>query len=85
MADASCGTPMTEPIRPMDGSPGIDAGSRAASTEQDDGVEPLRGIVALPHPRVILLLDDVVLDAEQLPRWQPQICVNEGRLIRQRP
>jgi hypothetical protein len=82
MADASYGTQMTEPIRPLDGSPSIiDADSRAATTEQDDDVPPLRGVVALPHPRVTLLIDDVVLDAEQLPRWQPQICVGEARLI----
>lgn len=81
MADTSFGTQMTDPIRPLVGSPIIDAGSRAAGTEPDDDVEPLRGIVVLPHPRVALLTDDVVLDVEQLPRWRPQICVAEGRLI----
>ena len=81
MADTSFGIPMTDPIRPSVGSPIIDAGIRAVGTEQDDVIEPLRGIVALPHPRVTLLTDDVVLDVEQLPRWRPQICVDEGHLI----
>lgn len=80
MADSS-GTQMTDPIRPLVGSPIMDAGSRAAATVQDDDVEPLRGIVALAHPRFTLLTDDVVLDAESLPRWQPHICVDEGRQI----
>jgi hypothetical protein len=53
--------------------------SRPALAEQDDA-ERLRGVVALPHERAALLTDEVDLDAEKLPRWQPHISVDERRL-----
>jgi hypothetical protein len=51
-----------------------------AQPQQDDDAGRLRGIVALPHKRDIILTDEVELDAEKLPRWQPHIRVDEGRL-----
>jgi hypothetical protein len=54
--------------------------SAPARSEQDDDVERLRGIVALPRERDILFTDEVELDLEKLPRWQPHMIVNERRL-----
>jgi hypothetical protein len=56
-------------------------GSRPTPPEQDDDAERLRGVVALPHERATILADEVELDAEKLPRWQPHIRVDERRLI----
>lgn len=81
MADTSFGTQMTDPLRPVLGSPTVEPRPRAAGGEHDDDREPLRGTVALPHPRAVLLTDDVAVDVERLPRWQPQIFVDEGRRI----
>ena len=36
--------------------------------------------MALPHERAALLIDEVELDAEKLPRWQPHISVDERHL-----
>jgi hypothetical protein len=55
--------------------------SSPASPEQADEVERLRGVVALPYPREILFTDEVALTTDQLPRWQPQIIVDERRLL----
>jgi hypothetical protein len=53
--------------------------SRAAPAELDDA-ECLRGVVALPHERAALFTDEVELDTEKLPRWQPHTSVDERRL-----
>jgi hypothetical protein len=55
--------------------------SSPASSEQVDEVERLRGVVALPYPREILFTDEVALTTDRLPRWQPQIIVDERRLL----
>lgn len=81
MADTSFGTQMTDPLRPMLDAPAVEPGPRATGGEHGDDLEPLRGTVALPHPRAVLLTDEVTVDVERLPRWQPQIFVDEGRLI----
>jgi hypothetical protein len=54
--------------------------SSPGSPEQANEVERLRGVVALPYPREILFTDEVALATDQLPRWQPQIIVDECRL-----
>ncbi len=56
--------------------------SAPALPEHGDDAEPerLRGIVALPNKRDFLFADEVELDAEKLPRWQPHISVDERRL-----
>ena len=54
--------------------------SSPALPEQDDEVERLRGVVALPHHRDILFSDEVELDTATLPRWRPHINVDERRL-----
>jgi hypothetical protein len=41
--------------------------SRPAPPEQDDDAQRLRGVVALPHERATLFMDQVELDAEKLP------------------
>jgi hypothetical protein len=48
---------------------------------QADEAERLRGVVALPYPREILFTDEVALATDQLPRWHPQIIVDERRLL----
>ena len=40
-----------------------------SSPQQDDDAGRLRGIVAFPHKRDIILTYEVELDAEKLPRW----------------
>ncbi|HKI18713.1 MAG TPA: hypothetical protein VKA15_12580 [Isosphaeraceae bacterium] len=56
--------------------------SAPAMPEEGDDAERerLRGIVALPHKRDVLFTDEVELDVEKLPRWQPHISVDERRL-----
>jgi len=54
--------------------------SSLARPAQDDDAGRLRGIVALPHKRDILFADEVELDAEKLPRWQPHISFDKRRL-----
>jgi hypothetical protein len=55
--------------------------SSPTSAEQVDEPERLRGVVALPYPREILFTDEVALATDQLPRWHPQIIVDERRLL----
>jgi hypothetical protein len=60
--------------------PTNEVSSSPARAEQDDNAERLRGIVALPHLRDILFTDEVELDAGTLPRWRPDIIVDDRRL-----
>ena len=72
-----------QPADPMLSQAAITSGGLASSPagpEQDDDVERLRGIVALPHHRDILFSDEVELDSGTLPRWRPHINVDERRL-----
>ncbi len=51
-----------------------------ARPEPDVDAERLRGFVALPHRRAILFTDEVELNAQKLPRWQPHVSVDERRV-----
>jgi hypothetical protein len=55
-------------------------GSPPGCAEEDADATRLRGIVALPYKRDILFADEVELKLEKLPRWQPQIIVDERRI-----
>lgn len=79
MTEATVGTQVADQVRPSSGSPSN--GLRSQPNLIEDDAERLRGVVALPHERATLLADEVELDAEKLPRWQPHICVDERRLI----
>jgi hypothetical protein len=57
------------------------ADSAPAVPEEADDAERLRGVVALPYQRDILFTDEVTLATDPLPRWQPQIIVDERRLF----
>jgi hypothetical protein len=81
MAETSIGTPIADQVQPSAGSPTNGLSSTVARSKQDDAAERLRGVVALPHERAVLLTDEVELDAEKLPRRQPHINVDERRLI----
>jgi hypothetical protein len=80
MAETSSGTQVTDQVRPSGGLPTDGLGPGPANAEQDDN-ERLRGVVALPHERATLFTDEVELDVEKPPRWQPHISVDERRLI----
>ena len=80
MAGTPLGTQSEDQVRISAGVPANGLGSAPPRSEQDDDAERLRGIVALPHQRKILLTDEVELNAEKLPRWQPHIRVDERRL-----
>ncbi len=54
--------------------------SPSAHDEQTGQTERLRGVVALPHDRPILLTDEVELDPCALPRWRPQINLDNRRI-----
>ena len=54
--------------------------SAPALPEQDVDAGLLRGVVAIPHRRDTLFIDEVELTAAKLPRWQPRISVDERRL-----
>ena len=77
-------SPMEAQAVDRTGSPGVSPtnglASAPAQSDQDDDLQRLRGIVALPHQRQILFTDEVELDAGKLPRWQPHISVDERRL-----
>jgi hypothetical protein len=79
MAEASFGTEVTDQVRQSAGSPTNGSSFRPTHPEQDDD-ERLRGVVTLPRERAVLFTDEVELDTEKLPRWQPHISVDERRL-----
>ena len=54
--------------------------SPSAGDERPDETERLRGVVALPNDRPILLTDEVELGPGALPRWRPQILVDNRRV-----
>lgn len=78
MADTSVGTRLTDPLRPRVGSATVEADRRAARGERNNDIEPLRGTVALLHPRAFFLTDHVAVGVERLPPWQPQIWHRPG-------
>ncbi len=80
MAEPQMGTQAADQVRSSAGAPTNGLGSTPVRPEQDDDAGRLRGIVALPHKRETLFTDEVELDAEKLPRWQPHIRVDERRL-----
>ena len=80
MAEVSVGSQVADQVRQPTGSPSIGLRSQLIPTEEEDA-ERLRGVVALSHERATLFTDEVELDAEKLPRWQPHIRVDERRLI----
>jgi hypothetical protein len=80
MAETPMGAQAADRMRSPAVTPTNGLSSSPAQPEQDDDAGRLRGIVALPHKRDIIFTDEVELDAEKLPRWQPHICVDERRL-----
>lgn len=52
----------------------------SAGPEPDDEPERLRGVVSLPHRRAVLFADEVTLNTGSLPRWRPEIAIDERRL-----
>jgi hypothetical protein len=80
MADGPIGTlaPNRLPSSTVDSRNG--AGSVAPSAEEDADAARLRGVVVLPYEREILFADEVELNLKKLPRWQPQIIVDERRI-----
>jgi len=81
MAETPVGTRAEDRTQSSDMIPGDGSRSSTARPQHDDDDERLRGFVSMPHPRVILFTDEVELDAGKLPRWRPQIIVDERRLI----
>jgi hypothetical protein len=80
MAETRMGTQATDPILPSDATPTNGMTFQPAVPDQDDESERLRGVVALPHQRSVLLTDQVELDVDKLPRWRPHIVVDERRI-----
>ena len=80
MAETPMGTQATDPIL----SPGTTSTNgmpfRPDGPDHDDDSAGLRGVVALPHHRSILLSDHVELDVGKLPRWRPHIVVDLRRI-----
>jgi hypothetical protein len=80
MAETPLGTRTQDPSSTtVTSANGVD--SSPASSEPADDAESLRGVVALPYKRDILFADEVTLDPDKLPRWKPQIVVDERRLF----
>ena len=80
MAETPMGTQAEDRIQPSAVVPTNGLSSAPARPEQDDDAGRLRGVVVLPHKRDTLFTDEVELNAEKLPRWQPHISVDERRL-----
>ncbi len=80
MAETPMGIQPADPMLSSVAIPTSGSDSSPAGPEQIDEVERLRGVVALPHQRGILFSDEVELDTATLPRWRPQINVDERRL-----
>lgn len=81
MAETPTGLQAVDPMRSSAVGPNHGLIASPARPEQDADAERLRGIVALPHERCILFTDEVELNVEKLPRWRPQISVDERRLV----
>jgi hypothetical protein len=80
MAETPMGAQAADPMLSTVATPTNGLISPPARPDQDDDAERLRGVVALPHQRSILLTDEVELDVGTLPRWRPHIIVDERRL-----
>jgi hypothetical protein len=80
MAETPMGIPTADQALSSVAIPTDGLSSSPASPEHDDDVDRLRGIVVLPYRRKILFSDEVELDVGTLPRWRPQIRIDERRL-----
>lgn len=80
MAETPMGIPTADQALSSVAIPTDRLSSSAASPQQDDEVDRLRGVVTLPYRREILFSDEVELDAGTLPHWRPQIRIDERHL-----
>ena len=80
MAETVKGTPAADRMPSAVVIPTNGLVSAPAHSEQEDACGRLRGTVAFPRKRDIILTDEVEVDISVLPRWQPHICIDERRL-----
>jgi hypothetical protein len=85
MARTPMGTQAADQILSSVATPTDRSSSAPARPDQDDDPERLRGVIALPRRRNILLSDEVALDAGTLPHWRPDMMVDERRLTDDEP
>jgi hypothetical protein len=81
MAETTDNIPASDPLFSSAETGGNGSNSSpSAHDERSDEAERLRGVVALPHDRPILLTDEVEFGPGALPRWRPQINLDSRHM-----